>query len=355
MGLEHCYARKDLHCIAKQCGLGFIVDGMFTQVDFLDVNLNLETGKYWPYRKPNSTPKYVHTHSNHPPTIIKHLPSSISNRISTLSCSREEFDKAKQPYEQALKKSGYKHSMQFTDMHKIQPAESEGKRKRKRNVLWFNPPFNMNATTKVAQKFLELIDTFFPKGHPLRPLFNRNTVKVSYCCMRNMKALISSHNAKVLTPTPDAEPKPCSCRKKDECPLAGKCLTECIVYQASVATPGKATMSYYGLCEGDFKARFNNHKSSFKNSNQRSKTALSEYIWKLKDKGREYDVKWSIARKAAPYKCGTRKCDICLSEKAVIALADPTTLLNKKAEIVTTCRHRAKFRLDTNKDCMEPS
>ena len=85
---------------------------------------------------------------------------------------------------------------------------------------------------------------------------------------------------------------------------------------------------------------------------QRSKTTLSEYIWKLKDEKREYDVKWSIARKAAPYKCGTRKCDICLTEKAVIALADPETLLNKKAEIVTTCRHRTKFRLDTSKDCM---
>ena len=37
----------------------------------------------------------------------------------------------------------------------------------------------------------------------------------------------------------------------------------------------------------------------------------------------------------------------------VIALADPSTLLNKRAEIVSTCRHRAKFRHD--KACNAPT
>ena len=29
----------------------------------------------------------------------------------------------------------------------------------------------------------------------------------------------------------------------------------------------------------------------------------------------EFYLKWSIAAYASPYKCGTRRCDLCLTEK----------------------------------------
>ena len=79
-------------------------------------------------------------------------------------------------------------------------------------------------------------------------------------------------------------------------------------------------------------------------------TALSKYVWELKDEGRPYEIKWNIARKAAPYKCGMRQCDVCLTEKMLIATADPETMLNNRAEIVSTCHHRAKFRLENAAD-----
>ena len=91
-------------------------------------------------------------------------------------------------YELALKESKHKHRMEF----KEPPAEPEAlpkrKRQRKRNVLWFNPPHNDNVVTDVARRFLELLDTFIHRDHAFRCLFNRCTVKVSYCTMRNMKA-----------------------------------------------------------------------------------------------------------------------------------------------------------------------
>ena len=74
-----------------------------------------------------------------------------------------------------------------------------------------------------------------------------------------------------------------------------------------------------------------------------TKSALAIHLWKLKDAGIDYTLKWSIVRHAAPYKCGTRKCDLCLTETAVIAAAEQHTLINKKAEVVKTCRHRTKF------------
>ena len=40
-------------------------------------------------------------------------------------------------------------------------------------------------------------------------------------------------------------------------------------------------------------------------------TELSKHIWRLKDDSREYRVIWSIERTARPYKCGTKRCDLC--------------------------------------------
>ena len=36
----------------------------------------------------------------------------------------------------------------------------------------------------------------------------------------------------------------------------------------------------------------------------------------------------------------TRKCDLCLTEKMIIARSDPKKLLNKRTELVSKCRHR---------------
>ena len=36
-------------------------------------------------------------------------------------------------------------------------------------------------------------------------------------------------------------------------------------------------------------------------------------------------------------------CDLCLTEKYVIARADLEYLLNKRAEIISKCRHRNKY------------
>ena len=90
--------------------------------------------------------------------------------------------------------------------------------------------------------------------------------------------------------------------------------------------------------------RYNAHTHSFRAEQCKNVTELSKYVWDLKAENLEYNIKWKLVRRAAPYRCGTRRCDICLSEKTVIATADPSSTLNKRAEIISTCRHRAKFR-----------
>ena len=38
---------------------------------------------------------------------------------------------------------------------------------------------------------------------------------------------------------------------------------------------------------------------------------------------------------ATPFKCGTRRCDLCLTEKYVIARADKDHLLSKGSEVIS--------------------
>ena len=247
--------------------------------------------------------------------------------------------KALPPYREALEDSGHQTPSQPTN------PPTRKKQQRRRNIIWFNPPYNQNVKTNVARIFLELIDTHFHKRHKYHKLFNRKNVKVSNSCMKNMGTIIAAHNAKILTPQPviTRPTKLCNCTKSATCPLDGKCLSESIIYKASVSAPGTTTMVYSGLTANTFKKRYADHKISFDHERYRSKTALSIYLWELKDRGLPVSVKWEIAHQATPYQCGSRKCDLCIYEKTAIALANPESLLNKRSEIISGCRHRGKF------------
>ena len=65
----------------------------------------------------------------------------------------------------------------------------------------------------------------------------------------------------------------------------------------------------------------------------------------MKNSSIDYVLKWSIACKAHPYTGGTRKCDLCLTEKLAIMKADPESLFNARDEFVSKCRHMNKFTL----------
>ena len=136
------------------------------------MTLDLHTGAYKPYRKPNDHPLYINTNSNHPPSIIKELPHNISKRISEISSSEEIFNEAAPYYNNALKSSGYEENIKYTPISDPEPRC----RIRKRKILWFSPPYSMNVKTNIARNFLQLLDKHFPPGHKLHNIFNRNNV-----------------------------------------------------------------------------------------------------------------------------------------------------------------------------------
>ena len=172
-------ARKDIIAIFKLCGFTITVEINLPQMDILDVTFDLPSGKYWPYRKPINEPLYIHSKSNHPPSIMKHLPKNINDRLSSISGDKTEFDKAKPAYGQALKNNGFNSTLTYTAPSQLKSSQSaKRKRQRKRNIIWFNPPFDKNVTTNISTRFRELLDRHFHVGHPYHRLFNINTVKV---------------------------------------------------------------------------------------------------------------------------------------------------------------------------------
>ena len=70
---------------------------------------------------------------------------------------------------------------------------------------------------------------------PLKKIFNRDTLKLSYSCMPNIKNAIDKHNKSQLHSQQDPT-KNCNCRDKPNCPLNGKCREKGIIYQATVTT-----------------------------------------------------------------------------------------------------------------------
>ena len=201
----------------------------------------------------------------------------------------ETFRRTTQIYQEALNKSELNYQLKYKNY------EPKPNRKRTRKITWFNPPWSMQVRSNIAKQFLEAIDNCFPQGHKLRPIFNRNTVKVSYSCLPNVKATIDAHNKKhlkqkeqnnVTTDNPTAadkqpnmgnqtvvgnqttvdnhtaannqtevnsqitannettpdnqtatnkkENKTCNCKNPKLCPLDGNCKQKSVIYQAKV-------------------------------------------------------------------------------------------------------------------------
>ena len=58
-----------------------------------------------------------------------------------------------------------------------------------------------------------------------------------------------------------------------------------------------------------------------------------------------FEIKWSILTSAAAYSNKSKRYNLCLAEKFFIIKAEKSTLLNKRSELVSKCRHENKFYL----------
>ena len=141
--------------------------------------------------------------------------------MSELCCNQEEFNKAKLLHEEALSESNYKVLLQFENPQ----DNTSGNRLRK--VISFNLRSSQNVK----------------KHHKLTKIFNKNTLKVSYCWMENKSSFIKQHNVRILS-TESTEKRSCDCKNKECCSLEGYCLMKCMVCETKISTENNFKLYY---------------------------------------------------------------------------------------------------------------
>ena len=358
------HLKTNLKNVFHAAGLKIKVEINLEKTDFLDLELNLRNGTHSEWRKPKDKPQYINIRSNHPPNIIKQIPTMVAKRLSKLSSNEEIFKNKRKKYEEALEDSGYNtpyfHKMfgkvdGYDGKNLVYIPDNEQKQKKKRQartVTWFNPPYNLNTQTNVGRKFLNLVKKHFKKGGKidatgfnLSKVLNIHTVKLSYSTTSNMARHIIKHNNKALNQGEKFEQQRCNCRKFP-CPLDGNCGVGPLVYQADVIEQNR-TMHYIGMTGRTFKERYTEHRGTLNNRNtaERTPTRLSKHVWSLKDKSIQHEIKWKLRAKTGIYFPGAKYCDTCITEKMLILEADRRTCLNLRTEILTKCKHKKKFTL----------
>ena len=126
----------------------------------------------------------------------------ISKRVSDISCDSDHFNKAAPDYNTALKKSSFNENIKYS------PSQLK-QRNRKRQIIWFTPPYRVNIKTNVGKLCMRLIDKHLPRRHNFHKLFNRNNVKLNYGCMPSMKNAIQKHSSKKMEDPKSANNKTC--------------------------------------------------------------------------------------------------------------------------------------------------
>ena len=148
--------------------------------------------------------------------------------------------------------------------------------------------------------------------------------------MNNTKQIIDNHNKRILTASIQID----------------DCLQSSVIYQATVTRKdNNTTETYIGLTENDFKTRYRNHTASFRHAKHGNSTELSKHIWTLKDNNIEHFISWRILSSHSPYNSSSKRCNLCLKEKFLIICRPELSTLNKRNELVSSCRHK------TNPSC----
>ena len=137
-----------------------------------------------PSQKIQRRTNYIHVSSYHPPSIIQEISQSIENRLSILISSKKYFSGVCHFLWKCLNNSGYKNKLQYQ-----QPKENnQNKKKRKCNILWFNPPHSKSVKANIGRTLIKFISKHFLPSHKFVKMFNKNTIKVSYLYMPNIRS-----------------------------------------------------------------------------------------------------------------------------------------------------------------------
>lgn len=194
--------RKDIIQALNSLGLKIPIKTNFTVVNSLNATLDLDSGTYRPYRKPNDRLSYVNTAPCRPSIVLKNLIKC--KRFSNLS-DKDIFEAP--AYNEAPAISGFKAisdkrsaSDQWSaNDQRVQrpysivytPGSSNRKQKLHRKTLWFAPHNSLNVWTCVIKKFLRLVDNHSTRPLKHRKVFNRHNLRLSFSCASTVKKKVT--------------------------------------------------------------------------------------------------------------------------------------------------------------------
>ena len=144
--------------------------------------------------------------------------------------------------------------------------------------------------------------------------------------MPNVKLIINKHNKIVTDPPTNNNERTWNCINKEKYPLQEKCLTNNIMYQATL-TSNKDNYQhkiYHGITETEFKQRYANHIKSFRHEKHQSDTELSNELWSIKNNNYTPNIVWEILRKHQMDNPNTKRCSLRFNEKLEINVATET-------------------------------
>ena len=182
------------------------------------------------------------------------------------------------------------------------------RKNRKRNIIWFNPPYNKNVKTNIGKIFLKLVDKHFPKSNKLHKIFNRNTLKVSYSCTENMAQIIKKHNKKITNTTDKSTNPACNGRIKTKCPLNANCLQPSVIYQVTTKSKDNLEKNLHRtnrktLETMELQAHIVIHQQEIRTQH----SPPSKYLWDLKDKNQDTpEISWKIKKSAPAYNSNSK-------------------------------------------------
>lgn len=175
--------RNDLIGTVASIGLNITMEIAFTNGVFLNVTLELGSGAYRPYCKPNERLMYINTVC--PPFIMFNtLMKVVSKRVANISSNQEIFDVAAPYYNEALYDSG------FRDCFFYFPGPNIPRRKRHRNINC-SIPFRYSRKN-ICRKDIPLIDRHFIVSHRYARIFLSHNLTVSVSCVPNIKSILVS-------------------------------------------------------------------------------------------------------------------------------------------------------------------
>ena len=86
--------------------------------------------------------------------ILKQLPISIEIRLSNLYSNSEIFYEASKHYQNIVNQSGYDYKLQYKPPNNENENKSKSSKNRKRNIIWFNPPFSKNISNNFGKNII---------------------------------------------------------------------------------------------------------------------------------------------------------------------------------------------------------